>query len=67
MDEILEIKSLQKELGEHNYRYHVLDEPTISDYEYDMKLKKLRELEATHPEAIISRFPNTARIWQTVG
>jgi DNA ligase (NAD+) len=58
MDEFLEIKNLQKELSEHNYRYHVLDEPTISDYEYDIKLRRLRELEELHPEAIISSSPS---------
>ncbi|HAX95525.1 MAG TPA: DNA ligase (NAD(+)) LigA [Prolixibacteraceae bacterium] len=57
MDEFEEIKNLQKELSEHNYRYHVLDEPTISDYEYDIKLKRLWELEERHPEAIISSSP----------
>ena len=57
MDEFQEIKNLQKELSEHNYRYHVLDEPTISDYEYDIKLRRLRELEELHPEAIISSSP----------
>jgi DNA ligase (NAD+) len=57
MDEFEEIRNLQKELSEHNYRYHVLDEPTISDYEYDIKLKRLRELEELHPEAIISSSP----------
>ena len=57
MDELEEIKNLQKELSEHNYRYHVLDEPTISDYEYDIKLKRLRELEERHPDAIISSSP----------
>ena len=57
---IEEIHKLQRELQEHNYRYHVLDEPTISDYEYDMLLKKLRSLEAAHPEAITSGFTNAA-------
>jgi DNA ligase (NAD+) len=57
MNEYEEIKKLQQELSEHNYRYHVLDEPTISDYEYDKKLKRLRELEELHPEAIISSSP----------
>lgn len=57
MDELKEIRNLQKELSEHNYRYHVLDEPTISDYEYDIKLKRLWELEERHPEAIISSSP----------
>lgn len=45
-----EIQSLRKELQEHNYRYYVLDEPQISDYEFDMKLKRLQALEAEHPE-----------------
>ena len=44
------IEALRKELREHNYRYYVLSEPVISDYEFDMKLKALQELEAAHPE-----------------
>lgn len=45
-----QIKNLREELDEHNYRYYVLDNPGISDYEFDMKLKKLEELENAHPE-----------------
>ncbi|WP_298756569.1 NAD-dependent DNA ligase LigA [uncultured Psychroserpens sp.] len=44
------IQDLRNELREHNYNYYVLDNATISDYEFDMKLKKLQELEAQHPE-----------------
>lgn len=44
------IEELRKELQEHNYRYYVLDEPSISDYEFDMKLKELQQLENLHPE-----------------
>ncbi|WP_418498758.1 NAD-dependent DNA ligase LigA [Flagellimonas sp.] len=44
------IESLRKELTEHNYKYYVLDQPSISDYEFDMKLKELQQLEAQHPE-----------------
>ncbi|WP_222984400.1 NAD-dependent DNA ligase LigA [Flagellimonas meishanensis] len=44
------ILSLREELREHNYRYYVMDQPTISDYEFDMKLKELQQLEAEHPE-----------------
>jgi DNA ligase (NAD+) len=40
-----EIESLVKEINYHNYRYYVLDSPVISDEEYDMLLKKLKELE----------------------
>lgn len=44
------IEALRKELHEHNYRYYVLDRPVISDYEFDMKLKTLQQLEADHPK-----------------
>ncbi len=44
------IESLRKELREHNYNYYVLDKPTISDYDFDMKLKELQDLESKHPE-----------------
>ncbi len=50
MDIALKISNLRKELQEHNYRYYVLDNPTLSDYEFDMKLKELQELEEAHPE-----------------
>nr|WP_292960668.1 NAD-dependent DNA ligase LigA [Muricauda sp. UBA7809] len=44
------INSLRNELREHNFKYYVLDEPSISDFEFDMKLKELQKLEAEHPE-----------------
>ncbi|MFO7719731.1 MAG: NAD-dependent DNA ligase LigA [Gillisia sp.] len=44
------IDQLRKELSEHNYNYYVLDKPVISDYEFDMKLKELQELEMKNPE-----------------
>jgi DNA ligase (NAD+) len=42
---LIKIDQLRKELNEHNYNYYVLNQPTISDYEFDMKLKELEELE----------------------
>ena len=45
-----EIRKLREELQEHNYRYYVLDQPVITDYQFDMKLKQLQELEKAHPE-----------------
>src|SRR5690625_5219954 len=45
-----QIRQLREELNKHNYKYYVLDDPEISDYEFDQKLKKLQELEAAHPE-----------------
>jgi len=52
-----EIKGLRDELREHNYSYYVLDNATISDYEFDIKLKKLQELEAKHPEFFDANSP----------
>lgn len=44
------IQNLREELNQHNYNYYVLDRPTISDYEFDLKLAQLQELEKQHPE-----------------
>ena len=41
---------LREELRQHNHNYYVLDNPTISDFDFDMKLKQLQILEAQHPE-----------------
>src|SRR4030066_1656549 len=51
------LEQLRQELNFHNYRYHVLDAPVISDYEYDRLLVELRQLEAEHPEWITSDSP----------
>ncbi|MCP4023516.1 MAG: NAD-dependent DNA ligase LigA [Desulfobacteraceae bacterium] len=45
-----EARQLQQELNHHSHRYHVLDDPVISDYEYDMMLKRLIEIEEQYPE-----------------
>ena len=45
-----QIESLRRELEQHNYNYYVLSAPTISDMEFDSKLKQLQELEEEHPE-----------------
>ena len=44
------IKQLRIELRKHNYNYYVIDKPVISDYEFDLLLKELQELEEKHPE-----------------
>lgn len=51
------IESLRKELREHNHNYYVLDSPTISDYDFDMKLKELQKLEEHYPEFQDSASP----------
>ena len=45
-----QINSLREELNQHNHNYYVLDNATISDYDFDIKLKELEKLEAAHPE-----------------
>lgn len=50
MDIKQKIETLRTSLREHNYNYYVLDTPTVSDYDFDMQLKELQELEAKHPE-----------------
>tara|TARA_R110000868_G_scaffold4211_16_gene26815 strand:- start:6236 stop:8233 length:1998 start_codon:yes stop_codon:yes gene_type:complete len=52
------IDALRTSLREHNYNYYVLDTPIISDYEFDMQLKELQELEALHPELYDATSPS---------
>ena len=55
------IQQLRDELNQHNYNYYVLDTPTISDYEFDQKLKELQALEQAHPEFYDENSP-TVRV-----
>ncbi|MFL6577603.1 MAG: NAD-dependent DNA ligase LigA [Povalibacter sp.] len=48
---------LREQIERHNYRYYVLDDPTVSDAEYDRLLNELKELEAQHPEIITADSP----------
>ncbi|WP_313808277.1 NAD-dependent DNA ligase LigA [Flavobacterium sp.] len=57
MDVLQQLKNLRDELNQHNYNYYVLDNPTISDYEFDVKLKELQELEEKHPEHFDENSP----------
>ncbi|MDL5513796.1 NAD-dependent DNA ligase LigA [Arenibacter sp. M-2] len=59
------IENLRTELREHNYNYYVLDNATISDFEFDMKLKELQALEAKHPEFYDASSP-TLRVGGTI-
>lgn len=52
-----EIEELKKVLNEHSYKYYVLDNPSISDYEYDMMLHRLKALEDQNPEYITPDSP----------
>lgn len=50
MDEKQRIEQLRHELHEHNHRYYVLNQPTISDQDFDFMMHELQDLEARHPE-----------------
>ncbi len=52
-----QIQSLRDELRQHNYSYYILDNASISDYEFDIKLKELQALEAQHPEFFDANSP----------
>ena len=57
MDYESEMRQLRETLNEAGYRYYVLDDPTMADYEYDKLLRRLEELEAAHPEEITPDSP----------
>ena len=52
-----EIEKLRREIEKHSKLYYVYDAPVISDYEYDMLMNRLKELEAEHPELITPDSP----------
>ena len=52
------ISQLKAELEQHNYRYYVLDDPTVPDAEYDRLMRELRDLEAAHPDLITPDSPS---------
>lgn len=57
MDVKVQIQELRKSLNEHNYNYYALDAPTISDKEFDLKLKELQSLEEANPEFFDGNSP----------
>lgn len=57
MDHFEELQALRRELEQANYEYYVQDAPTMSDYDYDHKLRRLEELEGEHPELITPDSP----------
>ena len=52
-----EIEKLRGEIREHDYRYYVLADPSISDFEYDKLMRKLIDLETQHPDLITPDSP----------
>ena len=58
MDIQAQIQQLRDELNQHNHNYYVLDNATISDYDFDQKLKYLQELEEKYPEFFDENSPS---------
>ena len=54
----MELQQIKKDIHFHNYRYHVLDDPIISDYEYDQLMKRLQSIEKDHPEWVTNDSPS---------
>lgn len=54
---IQHIKDLREQINFHNYRYHALDDPIISDYEFDRLVGELKDLESQHPDLITPDSP----------
>ena len=57
MKEKEQIFKLREELSQHNHSYYVLDEPSITDFEFDVKLKQLQSLELNYPELYDASSP----------
>ena len=57
MDAKSEIERLRTVLNQAGYEYYVMDNPTMSDYDYDHQLRRLEELEAAHPELVTPDSP----------
>ena len=54
---LAELERLRKTIHYHNYLYNTLDQPEISDYEYDQLFNRLKQIEAEHPELITPDSP----------
>ena len=52
-----EINKLREELVQHNYRYYILDDPSVSDDEYDVAMRRLIALETQYPDLITPDSP----------
>jgi len=60
------IEQLRAQLNHHNYRYYVLDDPEISDAEYDTLMRELKQLEAEYPSLLTPNSP-TQRVGAAPG
>ncbi|MGB4219136.1 MAG: NAD-dependent DNA ligase LigA, partial [Bacillota bacterium] len=51
------VEDLRRQINYHDYRYYVLDDPVITDYEYDQLMRELKELEEKYPELVTDDSP----------
>ena len=49
------VRELREQIEHHNYRYHVLDDPEVSDAEYDRLIRELKALEEQYPDLVTRR------------
>ena len=52
------LNEIKKLLNQYNYEYYVLDQPTVSDFEYDRLMQELQSIEMSHPEWISEDSPS---------
>lgn len=57
------LEEIKKLLNEYNYQYYVLDNPTVSDQEYDRLMQELQSIEMAHPEWITAEFTKSKSWW----
>ena len=67
MDHFEELQALRRELEQANYEYYVQDAPTMSDYDYDHKLRRLEELEGEQVDMFTTVFVGNAQTRQLSG
>jgi len=65
-DDTIQIEELRSQVNEHLYRYHVLDDPIISDAQFDALIADLRRIEEENPELVTPDSP-TQRVGTPVG
>src|SRR5690606_38745286 len=63
--DVLRMEELTNQLNDYAYQYYALDNPTISDQEYDQLYRELQELEAKYPEFVLAESP-TQRVGDAV-
>ncbi|MBT8426408.1 MAG: hypothetical protein KJO02_00100, partial [Erythrobacter sp.] len=54
---IQRVSELRREIDDHNYRYYVLDDPSVPDAEYDRLMSELAELEREYPQLVVTESP----------